>query len=229
LRRPIAITGARRLLRGALLAAALLPRAVLAADTPDPAGPAASSPGPATPDAWDYSLSGNGYLFPGDGDFLLGIATADRGPLHLEARYNYEDRDTASFWGGWNWSTGETVEFALTPMLGVAVGDTDAILPGLKLSLAWKQIDSSLASEIAFNLHDHDEDFVYGWSEIGWTPVDWLRVGFVGQRTRVYDTGLDIQRGLLAQGIVGRFVFGLDWFNPASDDEFVVALLGVEF
>lgn len=214
------MTPARRLLAAALLASALLPRTVRAADPPDPTPPAS---------AWEYSLTGNGYLFPGDGDFLLGVATADRGALHLEARYNYEDRDTASFWGGWTWSKGETVTFVVTPMLGVAAGDTDAILPGLELSLAWKQIDYYLESEIALDLHDRDDDFVYGWSELGWTPYEWLRVGLVGQRTRVYDTGLDVQRGVLAQGIAGRFTFGADWFNPASDDEFVVAILGVEF
>jgi hypothetical protein len=205
------MTPARRLTMAACLAGAAFLTPATAAET------------------WDCSIAANGYLFPGAGDFLLGIGTADRGPLHLEARYNYEARDTASIFGGWNWSTGDTVKLALTPMLGIAAGDTDAILPGFELGLAWKRLDFYLESEIALDLHDRADNFVYAWSEFGWTPVDWLRVGFAGQRTRLVDTGLDIQRGILAQAIVGRFTFGADWFNPASDDEFVVAILGVEF
>jgi hypothetical protein len=178
---------------------------------------------------WAFSAVGNGYLLPDEEDFLLGIVTADRGPLHLETRYNYEDRRTASILAGWTFSGGDKVEWAVTPLLGAAGGDTDAILPAVELSLAWKQLDYYFEGEIAYDLHDSADNFIYGWSELGWTPVGWLRVGLVGQRTRVVDTGLDIQRGVMAQGIAGRFTFGADWFNPGSDDEFVVAILEVDF
>jgi len=147
----------------------------------------------------------------------------------VEARWNYEDRDTGSALLGWNFSGGEKVEWAVTPLLGAAAGDTDAVLGGVELSLGWKQLDYYVEAEAAYDLHDSSDNFVYGWSELGWTPLDWLRVGLVGQRTRVVDTGLDVQRGVLAQAMVGRFTFGADWFNPASDDEFVVAVFEVSF
>ncbi|HET8948389.1 MAG TPA: hypothetical protein VFQ07_15520 [Candidatus Polarisedimenticolia bacterium] len=193
-----------------------------------PSGTAAASATTAAPE-WEYAVVGNGYLFPGEGDFLLGIGTADRGALHLEARWNYEDRGTGSALAGWNFSGGEKVEWAVTPLFGVAAGDTDAVLGGVELSLGWKRLDYYFEGEVAYDLHDSADNFVYGWSELGYRPVDWLRVGLVGQRTRVVDTGLDVQRGLLAQGIAGRFTFGADWFNPGSDDEFVVAILEVSF
>jgi hypothetical protein len=215
-----------------LIAAALATPAAASRATPPvpPADPSHSAAPPgAAPQEWEYALVGNGYLFPGDGDFLLGIVTADRGPLHLEGRYNYEDRRTGSILAGWTFSGEPAVEWSVTPLLGAAAGDTDAVLGGVELGLAWKQLDFYLEGEVAFDLHDSADNFVYGWSEIGWTPVEWLRVGLVGQRTRVVDTGLDVQRGVLAQGIVGRFTFGADWFNPGSDDEFVVAVFEVTF
>jgi hypothetical protein len=178
---------------------------------------------------WEFSVSPNAYFFPGEGDFVLGIATADRGPLHLEARYNYEDRNTASLWAGWNWSTGEKVELTVTPMLGAVFGDTDGIAPGFELSLAWKKLDYYIESEYLFDLDDSDDNFIYSWSELGVSPWDWLRVGLVGQRTRVYETGLDIQRGVFAQAVVGRVSVGVDWFNPAGEDEFTVLLVDFEF
>jgi len=191
------------------------------------AGPA---PAGAPPRAWEFSVAGNGYLFPGEGDFLLGIATADRGPLHLETRYNYEDRNTTSVWGGWSWSTGETVGFQIIPMLGAVFGDTDGIAPGFEMSLAWKRLDYYFESEVVLDRQEHTDSFVYSWSELGVTPVDWLRCGLVGQRTRVYETDLDIQRGVFAQAIVGGFTFGVDWFNPGGgDNSFTVAILEYEF
>jgi hypothetical protein len=201
----------------------LAPVGVLARE--EPTGQAREAEAP----QWNFSVAGNAYLFPGEGDFVLGIATADRGTLHLEARYNYEDQDTGSLWAGWNWSTGEKVELEITPMLGAVLGDTDGIAPGFELSLVWKRLDYYLESEILFDLNDSDDNFVYSWSELGVSPWDWLRAGLVGQRTRTYETGLDIQRGVFAQAVLGRVSLSLDWFNPASEDEFTVVLIDFEF
>jgi hypothetical protein len=210
-------------LAGAGAAAAREPEPSLEAQhgAPTPAG----SP----PPAWEYSVSAYAYFFPGGDDFRLGIATADRGPLHLEARYNYEALDTGSLWAGWNWSTGDAVQFGITPMLGAVIGDVDAIAPGFELSLAWKRLDYYLESEIVLDLHERSEDFIYSWSELGVTPVYWLRLGLVGQRTRVYETSVDIQRGVFAQVLAGPVAVGVDWFDPGGDDEFTVATFAIDF
>ena len=232
------VTLAPRFLAAAALALGLAPglalaggASVAAAAAPPSTPPAADTDAasPAATRAWAFSVSGNGYLFPGAGDFFMGIATADRKSLHLETRYNYEDRNTWSFWGGWTWSTGTQVEFEITPMLGAVTGDTDGIAPGLETSLAWKRLDYYLESEVVFDAHHDEDSFVYAWSELALRPVDWLRVGLVGQRTRVVEDGLDIQRGLLAQATAGRWTFGVDWFNPLSDDTFTIVVATVDF
>jgi murein biosynthesis integral membrane protein MurJ len=51
------------------------------------------------------------------------------------------------------------------------------------------------------------DDFFYSWSELTLAPFDELRIGLVTQRTRVYETDRNVQRGLLA---------GFSWFNNAS-------------
>ena len=196
---------------------------------PDASSVDAGAAPPAAARAWAFSVSGNQYLFPGEGDFFMGIATADRKSLHLETRYNYEDRNTWSFWGGWTWAAGTKVEFEITPMLGAVTGDTDGVAPGLEASLAWKRLDCYLESEVVFDAHHDEDSFVYAWSELALKPVDWLRVGLVGQRTRVVEDGLDIQRGLLAQATVGRWTLGVDWFNPLSDDAYTIVVATVDF
>jgi hypothetical protein len=65
-----------------------------------PTSPAAGTP-PATTDepddrAWSFSGSVYTYIAPDDGSYVQPTVTADRGWLHLEARYNYEALDTGS-------------------------------------------------------------------------------------------------------------------------------------
>src|SRR5262245_19504180 len=95
-----------------------------------------------TPDeedeGWMFSASAYTYFVPHDDDYIQPTFTVDHDWLHLEARYNYEDLDTASLWGGYNLSGGEEIAWEITPMLGVVFGDTDGLAPGYKGSLGWK-------------------------------------------------------------------------------------------
>jgi hypothetical protein len=50
--------------------------------------------------AWSFSASVYTYLVPDDRDYAQPTLTADRGWLHLEARYNYEAPETGSAWIG---------------------------------------------------------------------------------------------------------------------------------
>ena len=65
--------------------------------------------------------------------------TADRGRLHLEARYNYEDLDTGSVWAGYNLKGGGDLAWELTPMVGGIFGATRGVAPGYRGSLGWKR------------------------------------------------------------------------------------------
>ena len=124
--------------------------------------------------------------------------TADRDWLHLEARYNYEALDTGSAWVGYNFSGGEAVSWELTPMLGAVFGVTDGIAPGYKGTLGWKKLEFYSEGEYVFDAGDSADSFFYNWSELTFAPVESLRFGLVTQRTRVYQTDREIQRGLLA-------------------------------
>ncbi len=87
----------------AMAAALLVP--VLACAAPD-SGDAPSPPSPASAPGWAFSATGMYYFPPDQDNFLLVIGTADRGSLHLEARYNYEALDTGSLFAGWTFSGG---------------------------------------------------------------------------------------------------------------------------
>ena len=112
--------------------------------------------------------------------------SADRGPLHLEARYNYESVGARSAFVGWTFSGGEAITWELTPLLGGAWGTTQAFVPGLEASVAWRRLDFYVEAEYVRDSSERSNSYFYAWSELGFRPVEWLRIGLAGQRTTAY-------------------------------------------
>ena len=107
-------------------------------------------------EAWSFSASATTYIVPDFQEYVQPTFTADRGWLHLEARYNYENLETGSAWIGYNFSGGEKLEWEFTPMLGGVFGDTTGIAPGYKFSLTYWKIEFSSEGECVFDLGDSE-------------------------------------------------------------------------
>ena len=137
---------------------------------------------------WSFSASAYTYFVPDDRDYVQPTFTADRGWLHLEARYNYEAPDTGSAWVGYNFNGGEKLAWEFTPMLGGVFGETTGIAPGYKGSLSWWKLELYSEGEYVFDTGHSSDSFFYNWSELTLAPVDWFRFGLVTQRTRLIAT-----------------------------------------
>ena len=179
-------------------------------------------PGEGAANRWEFSLAGYVYLVPDASDYLQPTLTAEHDRLHLEARYNYEDLDTASAWVGYSFSGGDTVTFEVTPMLGGVFGNTTGIAPGFELTLGYRGLELYSEGEYVFDTSDSSGSFFYSWSELTYAAVDWLRFGLVAQRTRVYQTDLDIQRGLLVGVSLEHVDLTFHVFNPGGEDQTLV-------
>jgi hypothetical protein len=179
---------------------------------------------------WAYSVTGMYYSFRGQDDFTLAVATADRGQLHLEARVNYEAIDSGSLFVGWKFSGGEKMTWELTPILGAVFGQKEGIAPGFEAAIGYGIADFYIESEYVRDLEVRQDSFTYAWTELGFSPLKWLRFGLVGQRTMVYQSDRDIQRGFFAQVKYKIATLGVYVFNPDdSDSRFSVFSLGAEF
>ena len=176
---------------------------------------------------WAFDASVYTYFLPDEGNYAQPTIATDRGWLHLEARLNYEDLSTGSLWFGYNFSGGETVEWTLTPIIGGVFGQTDGVAPGYKGSLSWRKLAFYSEGEYVFDAHESADSFFYNWSELNFVPADWLRVGLVTQRTRVYETEREIQRGLLVGFTYKNLESTTYVFNP--DDSEPVVVLSVAF
>lgn len=158
----------------------------------------------AATNAWSFSASVLGYFVHDSRDYAQPTLTADRGLLHLEARYNYEALDTGSAWLGCNFGAGEKLAWELTPMLGGVFGDKTGLAPGYKGSLSWWKLELYSEGEYFVEIGHSSGNFFYNWSELTISPFDWFRFGLVTQRTRAYQTDREMQRGLL---------FGVTWHH----------------
>ena len=179
--------------------------------------------------AWAFSASVYTYLVPEDRDYAQPTFTADRDWLHLEARYNYEDIETGSVWIGYNFNLGEQLALELTPMIGGVFGETAGIAPGYKGSLSWWKLELYTEGEYVFDTGDSSDNFFYTWSELSLAPVDWFRFGLVVQRTKLYQTDFDIQRGFLLGISYKKVDFTTYVFNPDASRPTIVLGLGVGF
>jgi hypothetical protein len=178
---------------------------------------------------WAFKLTIAGYIIPNETSYADPILTADRYGLHLEARYNDENLRTGSLWAGYNFSAGKTLVLKVTPMIGGVFGRTTGIAPGCEASLTYKKIELSISNEYVFDTTNKSASFYYSWPQITYSPVDWFRVGAAAQRTKAFQTSLDVQRGFLV-GVSHKHVeFTTYIFNAGWTDPTVVLELGVSF
>lgn len=178
---------------------------------------------------WDFSTDVNFYIIPDD-FFVLPVFRADKNNWHVEARYNYEDRETFSGWVGYNFSGGDDVfSYTFTPMLGGVVGLSNGIAPGLELTLTYKKFELYSEMENLFDLQNNENDFYYNWADLTYSPTDWFWFGISGQRTRLYQTELEIQRGLQVGVGLKHFELNTYVYNIGYDDSFMVITLSANF
>lgn len=169
----------------ALLLAVAAPVATARAEAPAEARP-----------QWSAALYVDAYAQPDEDVFVIPTLFADRGPLHLEVRYNYEAEDTTSLWAGWAFELGgEERWLRLTPMLGGVAGDVNGVAPGLEVEAQWGRVAYWLEAEYLLDLEDSAGNYLYTWSELTVSIVPWLWAGGSLQRLRVVETPTEVDVG----------------------------------
>jgi hypothetical protein len=169
------------------------------------------------------------YVIPDGREYVQPTIMADRGWLHLEARYNYEALDTGSAWLGINFSGGNRLAWEITPMIGGVFGETAGVAPGYRGSLSWWKLQLTSEAEYVWDARDSSASFFYSWTELSLAPVDWFRFGLVTQRTQVYQTDRELQRGLFAGISVWQVDLTTYVFNPDDSDTIWVVGAGFSF
>jgi hypothetical protein len=178
---------------------------------------------------WKFPAAASGYIVPNGTNYVWTVIAADRRRLHLEGHYNYEDLRTGSAWIGYNFSAGGNVSLKYTPMVGVVFGRTLGVAPGQQIRLDWRKLEFYSENELVFNIRQHAQHFFYSWSELRFSPYDWLSVGIVGQRTHVFQTDRKLDRGFLLGVNHKRVGFTAHVLNPDKHKSLYIFSTTVEF
>ncbi len=184
-------------------------RTVLALMTTLPLGAAAQ---PASLDAapkpeWTTAAYVDGYFQSGERAYLVPTLFFDRGALHLEPRYNYEDFDTGSLFAGWAFTFGDEARYAkLTPMVGAVFGNLNGVAPGLEIEARWGRVAYWLEAEYVFDLKDSSGNYLATWSELNVYALDWLWVGASVERLKPVQMKTEVAVGpMVGVGKPGRW------------------------
>jgi len=191
---------------------------------------AATEAGGSTGPGWKLELELNGFFGLDEGAQFAPTASVDRGPLHLEARYNYEDFHTATFFAGWGfrWGGDETFLRAV-PLLGGAVGESAGLVPGLEVEAQWWRLSYWLELEYLFDLKHGSSSFFYTWSEVNLELVSFLWVGASWQRFRQAHSERELDVGPMIGAGVGPVSLSLYYYGIGTPDRWALVTLGVQF
>ena len=108
---------------------------------------------------------------------------------------------------------GEKLHLEVVPMAGGVFGRTNGLAPGLELTLAWKSLELYGESEYLFDLESKEGNYFYNWSELSWHARPWLTLGLSAQRTRLYQSELTIDRGIVRRRKRAPFTLKAYGFN----------------
>jgi len=191
--------------------------------------PAQTDGNTAPASSWNLNASISGYWVPNGQSYVSPTFSGDHGALHLEARYNYEAQQTGSLWAGYNLKTGRKVVLLATPMIGGAFGRVNGVASGVELTVTYKKLQLYSANEYIFATNTKVDNFFYTWTQLTYSPVQWLTLGYVVQRTRAYHTPLDIQRGPMVGFTHKKLNFTTAIFNIGETDPTVDFSVGYNF
>ena len=178
---------------------------------------------------WEFSLSTSTYLVQHGRDYVNPNLVADRGWLHLEARYNYEAIKTGSLWLGYNFSFGKKLAFEVTPMFGGVFGDITGLAPGYTISISYEPIEFFTQGEYFFDAGNRSGNFFYTWSELSCAPVTWFRAGIVLDRTKALGSNFEIRPGPLVGFKYKKVDFTTYWLSPGSRDATFIFTVALNF
>ncbi|MDZ4808737.1 MAG: hypothetical protein SGI96_10750, partial [Bacteroidota bacterium] len=148
--------------------------------------------------------------------------------IYAELRYNYENIETVSFYGGKRFEGGKAFSFALTPMAGISFGRFSGVSLATNAEAEWKKFYLSSQTQYSMATKPGVDDFFFSWSEIGYNLTENIFGGAAIQYTlqqgeKIAETGFVV--GLSSKNLsIPVYVF-----SPFKMGRYFVVGLNYEF
>lgn len=149
--------------------------------------------------------------------------------FYAEARYNYEDINTASVYAGRSFKGGKKTAFTITPMAGVVFGKYNGVSAGANSEIDIAGFNFCSQLQYTVNIKNNMENFFYNWAEVSHTFLKKMYGGISIQQTMLHKTQLVNEAGLLLGFSAGKITIPLYVFNPFSKQKTVTLGLIVEW
>ena len=147
---------------------------------------------------------------------------------YAELRYNYEDNQTVSFFGGKTFTGGKRFEYSLTPLAGFSAGRFTGVSFGTNTDADWKNFYLSTQSQYSFGTKKDVADFFFSWSEIGYNISKNFFAGLAMQYTRQIDNN-SFEPGFVAGFEIKNFSFPVYVFSPFRTGCYFVVGINYEY
>lgn len=148
--------------------------------------------------------------------------------IYAELRYNYEDLNTVSLYGGKTFAGGKDLQFSVTPMVGFAVGQFNGISFATNTELEWRNIYLSSQSQYSIATQASGTDFFFTWSELAYNISKNIFAGVAIQYTK--QQGLnETEPGIVAGFNFKDFSIPFYAFSPFSAKPYFIVGLNYEF
>lgn len=141
------------------------------------------------------------YYFDGPGQFSMGpiLKMQNAKNWYAEARYNYEEYQTMSFYVGRAYEKSTWISYSIVPILGGVIGRFKGGSAGVNIDVEYKDLFFSSQSQYTFSAEGEQQNFFYSWSELGYQPLQWLYAGvaiqplhYLHQQNEAISTGVFI-------------------------------------
>ena len=175
------------------------------------------------PASWEFGISAYPTFVRDGENYTSAIAVADRGRC-ISKRDTTTSRSVRVQLLSDGLFPVEKHHVGVDSAAGGVWGTTRGFVPGARGAPSPGSSSTSTPRSSTSVTARTKHSYLYAWSELGFRPFEWLRIGIAGQRTRLYGGDRDIQRGPFAQLTWQRVTVGGYWFNPGSSDQLVVSM-----
>ena len=151
------------------------------------------------------------------------------GDWYGEARYNYEEANTFSLYGGKTFAKEGKWGYSATPMVGAITGLMNGGSLGLNLDLNRQKLFLSSQSQYSFSIENHAQKYFMTWSELGYEAFSWCYSGVAVQQRKQYRKDPELETGYMIGFSFGKWVFPLYVFSPSKKEKYFVAGINYEW
>jgi hypothetical protein len=143
---------------------------------------------------------------------------------YAELRYNYEDAETFSLYGGKKFTIGDD-KFSITPMLGYSIGKFNGASLAFNAETEFQQFFLSSQTQYSLATQKNSQSFFFSWSEAGYNVCDNFYTGLSVQYTAQKELN-EFKPGVLVGFSFKNILLPVYVFNPFQPGRsFIVGLV----